>query len=94
MTTIIRILGRGQVSVDDAAAAEIEPLDQRLHDAVDQDDHAGFATALGELHQLLEKIGQPVPVEHFGPSDLVLPGPDASLAEVQGLLATHEEAAA
>lgn len=90
---IIRILGHGQITVDDGAMADIEPLDDRLHDAVERGDDAAFAEALAELHQLLDRVGHPLPMDHFGPSDLVLPDLDASMAEVQALLGSHEQEA-
>ena len=88
---IVRILGQGQVEVDDADMAAVDALDDRLYDAVEHDDETSFGAALAELHEMLGRVGRPLPAEHFGPSDLVLPDADATIAEVKALLRTHEE---
>ena len=49
---IIRIMGEGQLKVDDAAVDELNQLDVDLEAAVEQDDETAFGAA---LHALLAK---------------------------------------
>jgi len=41
---IVRILGEGQFSIDDAATAELNRLDTELETAVDRNDEAACST--------------------------------------------------
>jgi hypothetical protein len=83
---IVRILGEGQFSVDDAAAAELNDLDAELADAVERGDEAVFRRALNGLLSRVRAAGTPVPLDNLGPSDLILPNEDADLAEVRKLM--------
>jgi len=84
---IIRIMGEGQLRVDDSAVDELNKLDTALELAVEQNDEAAFAPA---LHALLEKaraVGTPLPPDAIEPSDLILPRDGATIGEVHDLLA-------
>jgi len=83
---IVRILGEGQFSVEDAATAELNRLDTDLEAAVDRDDDAAFCAA---LHALLDEVraqGSPLAPDTLEPSDLILPHQDASMDEVRKML--------
>ena len=83
---IVRISGEGQFSIDDAATADLNRLDSELEAAVNRNDEAAFTEA---LHGLLDQVrtqGSPLPADTLEPSDLILPGQDASLEEVRELL--------
>ena len=84
---IVRILGEGQYRVDDAASAELSPLDAELGAAVDRDDEPAFRSALNGALALVRSTGTPVPPDTLEPSDLILPHQDASITEVRKLLA-------
>ncbi|MHB2021841.1 MAG: PspA-associated protein PspAA [Mycobacteriales bacterium] len=84
---IVRILGEGQLEIPEAGLAELETLDEELLRAVEADDEARFAAALAALLGHVRELGSPLPDEVLTPSDLVLPSPDAGLAEVRELLA-------
>ena len=56
---IVRILGEGQLHVDDSAAAELNELDARLEAAVERRDQAGFAAASAALFSRIKEIGTP-----------------------------------
>jgi hypothetical protein len=83
---IVRILGESQRDVADAALDELNQLDVALADACDGGEHDEFASALTMMLDRVRELGTPVPPDHHGPSDLVLPSADASLAEVSALL--------
>ena len=83
---ILRILGEGQLKMSDDAVDELNALDEQLVDAVEKGDEGLFQTALANLVNKARELGQPVPDDYIGPSDLILPGSDATLDEVKELL--------
>jgi len=84
---IIRILGEGQYQLpDEAALAEVNTADDAIQTAVAADDAAGLAAALGHLRGLVTSLGSPLADDDLRSSDVIVPGPDASLAEVRALL--------
>ena len=84
---ILRILGEGQLEVSDEALLELNELDDVLINAVEKSDEGLFHTALAKLVDKVRAVGKPVADDHLGPSELSLPGPDATLDEVRGMLA-------
>ena len=83
---IVRILGEGQFSVDDAATTELNRLDTELEKAVNSNDDAAFAAALRGLIDQVRAQGSPLPTDSLEESDLILPGPDSSMDEVRKML--------
>ncbi|HTP17928.1 MAG TPA: hypothetical protein VMK13_19110 [Streptosporangiaceae bacterium] len=83
---IIRILGEGQLEVDDSAADELNELDSRLEVAVERGDEAGFRAALDALLNRVRATGTPVDDALLEPSRLILPQADATMADVRRLL--------
>jgi hypothetical protein len=83
---IVRILGEGQLAVDDAMADELNQLDAKLEVAVNAGDEAALRPALAELLARIRAVGTPVPADSLESSDVILPYADASVADVRGLL--------
>ena len=83
---IIRIMGEGQLSLDEDAVAELNQLDVALERAVDADDEAAFGPALRTLLERARMLGKPLAVDEIAPSDLILPRDGATMAEVRALL--------
>lgn len=83
---IVRILGESQRDVADAALDELNRLDVELTEACERGEHDEFASALTNMLDRVRELGTPVPPDRTGPSDLVLPSADASIAEVTALL--------
>jgi PspAA-like protein len=83
---ILRILGEGQFEVADHTVEALNGMDNELQAAIDSGDEAAFHTALAGLLALVREVGQPVPDDHLGPSDLVLPAAESTLEEVRALL--------
>jgi hypothetical protein len=84
---IVRILGEGQLEVDDSAVTELNTLDSQLEAAADRDDEAAFAAALKTLLSRVRALGRPVDDATLAPSELILPQEGATMAEVRRLLA-------
>jgi hypothetical protein len=83
---IVRILGEGQLEVDDSAVGELNALDADLEKAVSAGDEKAFRPALAALLGRVRALGTPVPADSFAPSDLILPYADAGLGDVRQML--------
>ncbi|MFF4711620.1 hypothetical protein ACFY2V_09455 [Streptomyces eurythermus] len=83
---IVRIMGEGQVRVDDAHLAELNRLDDELLDEMESGDEDGFRRTLTALLDAVRRLGTPLPDAALEPSDLILPSSDATLEEVRELL--------
>jgi hypothetical protein len=83
---IVRILGEGQLQVDDSAADELNVLDAALGKAVNAGDEKALRPALAALLDRVRSLGSPLPPDAIEPSDLILPYADAGLADVRDML--------
>jgi len=83
---IVRIMGEGQFEVPEERVQDLNHLDQDLLKAVDANDEDGFRTALQGLLASVRTAGTQLPDDYLGPSELVLPGPDATIDEVRAVL--------
>jgi PspAA-like protein len=84
---IVRILGEGQLAVNDSALAELNELDSKLEAAVNRSDETEFSAALAALLGRVREIGTPADPDALEPSSLILPQADATMDEVRKLLA-------
>lgn len=84
---IVRILGEGQLHVGDSLAGELNELDARLEAAVERDDEPSYRVALEELLTRVRSAGEPADPGALEPSALIIPGEDATMADVRKLLA-------
>jgi len=80
-----RILGEGQLRVDDAATDELNVLDAALGKAVNAGDEQAFRPALTALLDRVRSLGTPLAEDAIEPSDLILPYSDAGLDDVREL---------
>ena len=83
---IIRILGEGQFEIPAEAMDELNALDDSLIAAIDSDDEEVFRNGLFQLLTGIREKGSELADDYLGPSDLVLPGEDATVEEVKELL--------
>jgi hypothetical protein len=83
---IVRILGEGQLRVEDSALSELNELDARLEAAVNSDDEAAFTEALAALLGRVRAIGTPTEPDDLEPSALILPQADATMDDVRKLV--------
>jgi hypothetical protein len=83
---IVRIMGEGQVRLDDGHLAELNKLDDELLAEMESGDGPGFRRTLQALLDEVRSLGTPLPDEALEPSDLILPSPDATLDEVRAML--------
>jgi hypothetical protein len=83
---IIRIMGEGQLKLDNSAVAELNKLDSDLEKSIESNDEAAFSTALQALLAKARAMGVALPPDAIEPSELILPNEDATIEEVRGLL--------
>lgn len=84
---IVRILGEGQFTVDDAHVELLNGLDSGLERSVEAGDEDAFQSALAGLLAQVRTVGQVLPDESLEPSDAVLPAEGSTLEDVRALLA-------
>jgi hypothetical protein len=83
---IVRISGEGQFDVPNEHLDELNRLDEELGKACDAGDEAAFSSALEALLASVRTVGEELPADFIGPSDIVLPSPDATVEEVREVL--------
>ncbi|KPC60609.1 PspA-associated protein PspAA [Streptomyces chattanoogensis] len=83
---IVRIMGEGQVKLDDAHFIELNKLDDELLEEMESGDEAGFRRTLGALLDAVRRMGTPLPDDALEPSELILPAEDSTLDEVREML--------
>ncbi|WP_055489672.1 hypothetical protein [Streptomyces sp. TP-A0356] len=83
---IVRIMGEGQVKLDDDHFTELNKLDDELLREVESGDEQGFRRTLNALLDAVRRLGTPLPDDSLEPSQLILPSPEAGLAEVRAML--------
>ncbi|RKN42246.1 PspA-associated protein PspAA [Streptomyces hoynatensis] len=83
---IVRIMGEGQVRLDDSHLPTLNKLDDRLMAEVDAADEEGFRQTLDALLTAVRDLGSPLPDDSLEPSELILPAAGASLDEVRAML--------
>ena len=83
---IVRILGEGQLQVNDSATDELNVLDAALEKAVNSGDEQAFRPALAALLDRIRSLGSPLAPDAIEPSDLILPYADAGLTDVREML--------
>ena len=83
---IVRIMGEGQLRVDDSAASELNELDAKLEATVERNDEPAFESALEDLLARVRLLGSPVEPGTLDTSELILPAEGSTIAEVRQLL--------
>ncbi|MDX6202022.1 MAG: hypothetical protein QOF82_207 [Frankiales bacterium] len=83
---IVRIMGEGQLRVDDTEIDGLNALDTELQLALEAGDEALYRQALTALTERVREVGRPVSDDELVPSDIVIPTPEVSLDDVRELV--------
>ena len=83
---IVRILGEGQLALDDGLSGELNDLDAKLQAALNAGDEKAFRLALHGLLARVRAAGTPIPADSLEASDVILPYSEASMDDVRALL--------
>ena len=82
---IVRILHEGQFKIKGEDLDAINEIDNELVACVAAGNEQSFSGLLQKLVQTVRERGQPVPVDEFVESDVILPAADSTMDEVQHL---------
>ncbi|MDN3353239.1 hypothetical protein [Actinomadura sp. DC4] len=83
---IVRVMGEGQLDVQEGDLAALNILDAELESAIDSGDEEKFRSALHALLEQVRTVGKTLPAEDLAPSELILPPADATMDEVRAML--------
>lgn len=79
---IVRIMGRGQWEVPEDAVRRLNVLDEMVRQAVLARDGDQLSALLGEMGDLVVRLGQPLAGDRIVLSDFIVPNPSSSLGEI------------
>ncbi|MGH7665696.1 MAG: PspA-associated protein PspAA, partial [Candidatus Dormibacteria bacterium] len=85
-SVVVRISGEDQYRLSVSERPQLEPLDEVLRKAIEQQDQAGYSKALSDLLSFVRAHGTKLPSDSLVPSDVVLPSEDMTLEEATKLL--------
>jgi len=82
---IVRLMGEGQYSLDDALAGTLVEIDEAAAEAVEAGDQHGLTERLSELRRIVRTQGEQLEHAQLVPSDLIVPPADLTLDEARAL---------
>ena len=80
---IVRIATEDQYRLPDGDAERLNELDNEAVAAVDAGDEQRFQTLWGQMLELVERDGEPVPEDELVESDVILPPRDITFEEAR-----------
>ena len=80
---IVRILTEGQYELSGSYLDQLNEIDNKLVEVVEQENESEFARLLKSMLDLVRENGKEVPVDELVESDIVLPEPDITLLEAE-----------
>ncbi|WP_432559112.1 PspA-associated protein PspAA [Granulicoccus sp. GXG6511] len=83
---IIRVLNLGQFRFDESHMDDLNACDDAVETAMAARDQEQLTAALRTLIDEIQALGQPLPLDSLEESDLIVPGADATVEEVEALL--------
>jgi hypothetical protein len=78
---IVRILHEGQFELHGAEIDQLNTVDNRIVEAVSNNDEKAFQVGLKELLDFVRKNGRPLAMDDFRESDIILPASDLTLED-------------
>lgn len=82
---IVRLMGEGQYSLDDALTGTLVEIDEAAAEAVEAGDQHGLTEWLSELRRIVRTQGEQLEHAQLVPSDLIVPPADLTLDEARAL---------
>ena len=82
---IVRILTEGQYELSGSYLDQLNDIDNKLVEVVEQENESEFGRLLKSMLDLVRENGKEVPVDELVESDIVLPEPDITLVEAEEL---------
>lgn len=82
---IIRIMGEGQYRAPEALCDELNQIDNRIVDLVEEGNAEEFRNELAKLISKIKEKGEPIEAEEILESDIIVPPGDLSLKEAKAV---------
>ena len=82
---IVRILTEGQYELSGSYLDQLNEIDNKLVEVVEQENQSEFERLLKSMLDLVRDNGKEVPMDELVESDIVLPEPDITLLEAEEL---------
>jgi hypothetical protein len=86
-TMVVRIQGEDQYRLNIAERPQLEPLDNALSAAIEQQNSSAYTSALGNLLNFVRSHGVKLAPDALEGSDVMLPSEDMTIEEATALLA-------
>ncbi|MDW5550267.1 PspA-associated protein PspAA [Methanosarcina sp.] len=80
---IIRIMGEGQYRAPEALCDELNQIDNRIVDLVNEGKVEEFRSELARLISQIKERGEPIKAEEILESDIIVPPEDLSFEEAK-----------
>lgn len=80
---IIRIMGEGQYRAPEALCDELNQIDNRIVDLVNEGKVEEFQSELARLISQIKEKGEPIKAEEILESDIIVPPEDLSFEEAK-----------
>ena len=80
---IVRILTEGQYELSGSYLDQLNEIDNKLVEVVEEENQGDFERLLKSMLDLVRENGKEVPVDELVESDIVLPEPDITLLEAE-----------
>jgi hypothetical protein len=80
--TVVRIVNDGQYRLPDADLARLNEIDNQVQEAVNANDEPRFQQLLTQMVELVRSDGQALSDDELVESEIILPWPDSTIAEV------------
>jgi len=82
---IIRIMGEGQYRAPEALCDELNQIDNRIVDLVNEGKVEEFRSELARLVSQIKEKGEPIKAEEILESDIIVPPEDLSFEEAKNV---------
>jgi hypothetical protein len=79
---IVRIATDGQYHLPDGEVERLNALDDEAQQAVEAGDDGAFKQALAQMVELVRTDGEELGDDELAESEIIIPPPDATIAEV------------
>lgn len=80
--TVVRIANDAQYRLPDADLGRLNEIDNQVQAAVDANDEARFQELLAQMVELVRSDGEALSDDELVESEIILPWPDSTIAEV------------
>ena len=80
--TVVRIATDGQYRLPDSDLDRLNELDNQAQEAVDANDEGRFQELLGQMVELVRSDGEELSDDELVESEIILPWPHSTIAEV------------